>query len=335
MTVPVVTIFGGSGFIGRQVAQRMARAGWRVRVAVRRPEEAGFVRPYGFVGQVEPIQANIRDEASTRAAIAGADAVVNCVGILNEGGRQTFAAVLDEGAARIARLCAEEGVGRLVHVSAIGADPGSDSQYAAAKGRGEAAVAAHFPGATIFRPSIVFGDGDGFFNRLGAIARISPVMPIVGPDTRFQPIYVGDVAQALAAGVTGEAAAGVYELGGPEVATLRELAGRVLAITRRRRMIVTLPGWLARLQASTLDLVQRISGGLVTNGVLTRDQLLLLAHDNVVAPGARGVADLGIRPIEMEAVLASYLYCYRPHGQYDAITDSAQELREDRLRART
>ncbi|MFO1142388.1 MAG: complex I NDUFA9 subunit family protein [Amaricoccus sp.] len=336
MTVPVVTIFGGSGFIGRQVAQRMARAGWRVRVAVRRPEEAGFVRPYGFVGQVEPIQANIRDERSTRAAIAGADSVVNCVGILGEGGRQTFSAVLDQGAARIARLCAEEGVARLAHVSAIGADPASDSLYAAAKGRGEAAVALQFPGATIFRPSIVFGDGDGFFNRLGSIARVSPVMPIVGPDTRFQPVYVGDVAQALVAGATGAAPAGVYELGGPEVATFRDLARRVLSITRRRRMIVTLPGWVARLQASALDLVQQISGGLVTNAVLTRDQLRLLAHDNVVAPGARGLADLGIRPIEMEAVLESYLYCYRPHGQYDAITDSAQDLREERaLRARS
>ena len=174
MTVPVVTIFGGSGFIGRYVAQRMARAGWRVRVAVRRPDEAYFVRPYGVVGQVEPVQANIRDEASTRRAIAGADAVVNCVGVLAEAGAQTFEALMHEGAGRIARIAAEEGVARLVHVSAIGADPDSDSHYAAAKGRGEAAVRAAFPRAVILRPSIVFGTEDQFFNRFARMAQLSP-----------------------------------------------------------------------------------------------------------------------------------------------------------------
>ena len=168
MSVPIVTIFGGSGFIGRYVAQRMARAGWRVRVAVRRPDEAYFVRPYGVVGQVEPIQANVRDEASTRRAIRGADAVINCVGVLAEAGPQSFEALMDEGAGRIARIAAEEGVGRLVHVSAIGADAGSDSRYAAAKGRGEAAVRAAFPAAVILRPSIVFGSEDAVLQPLRA-----------------------------------------------------------------------------------------------------------------------------------------------------------------------
>ena len=182
MPVPIVTIFGGSGFIGRYVAQRMARAGWRVRVAVRRPNEAHFVRPYGFVGQVEPIQANIRDEESTRRVIRGADAVVNCVGVLAESGKQTFDALMDQGAARIARIAAEEGVGRLVHISAIGADPASDSLYAAAKGRGEAAVRAAFPAAVILRPSVVFGVEDGFFNKFAAMARTFPVLPLVGPE---------------------------------------------------------------------------------------------------------------------------------------------------------
>ena len=228
MPVPIVTIFGGSGFIGRQIAQRMARAGWRVRVAVRRPNEANFVRPYGVVGQVEPIQANIRDEASTRAAIAGAAAVVNCVGIMAEAGRQTFEAVVDEAAGRIARISAEEGVARLVHVSAIGADPGSDSLYAAAKGRGEEAVRRAFPDAVLLRPSIVFGSDDSFFNRLGAMARFMPVLPLVGPETRFQPVYVKDVAEAAVAAVTTDASPGVYELGGPEVATFRELMRRLL-----------------------------------------------------------------------------------------------------------
>ncbi len=331
MPVPIVTIFGGSGFIGRQVAQRMARAGWRVRVAVRRPDLAGFVRPYGVVGQVEPVQANIRHEPSTRSAIAGAQAVVNCVGILGENGAQSFGSVLDDGAERIARIAAAEGVAQLVHVSAIGADPASDSLYAAAKGRGEAAVTAAFPAAVILRPSVVFGPGDGFFNKLGSLARLFPIVPVISPDTRFQPVYVGDVAQAIAAGATGAAAPGIYELGGPDVASFGELMRRVLTVAHRRRLLVTMPGWLARLQGSVLDFGQKISGGLISNTVLTRDQVRLLEHDNVVSPGARGFPELGIVPTEMDAILPSYLYVYRPHGQYDAMTDSARDLRDDRV----
>ncbi len=327
MAVPIVTIFGGSGFIGRYVAQRMARAGWRVRVAVRRPNEANFVRPYGVVGQVEPIQANIRDEASTRAAIAGADAVINCVGVLAEAGNQTFDALLDKAAGRIARIAAEEGVTRLVHISAIGADAGSDSLYAAAKGRGEAAVRSAFPAAVILRPSIVFGPGDGFFNRFGAMARLSPVLPLVGPDTRFQPVYVDDVAAAAEAAATGNAAPGIYELGGPEVATFRALMQRLLGIIERRRMLLALPFWLARINAWVFDLAPRLTGGAIGNGLLTRDQVRLLAHDNVVRPGSPGLADLGIRPTAMDAVLEGYLYVFRPHGQFDAITASARNLR--------
>ena len=201
-STPVATVFGGSGFIGRYVTQRLARAGWRVRVAVRRPDEAYFVRPYGVVGQVEPVQANIRDDASTRRAVRGAAAVVNCVGILAESGKQSFEAVIAEGAGRIARLAAEEGVGRLVHVSAIGADPDSPSAYGRAKAQGEAAVRAAFPAAVILRPSIVFGTEDQFFNRFAAMARLSPVLPIVGPDTRFQPVYVDDIAAAAVLAAT-------------------------------------------------------------------------------------------------------------------------------------
>ena len=226
---PIVTIFGGSGFVGRYVTQRMARAGWRVRVAVRRPNEALFVRTYGVVGQVEPMQANIRDDASTRRAIAGAEAVINCVGILVETGQQAFDAVQTEGAGRIARIAAEEGVRRLVHISAIGADPESDSLYGRSKAEGEAAVSAAFPSAVILRPSIVFGVEDAFFNRFARMARLSPVVPVIGPDTRFQPVYVDDVA-AAAAGRRDRATwrPGVYELGGPEVATFRELMQRML-----------------------------------------------------------------------------------------------------------
>lgn len=327
MSVPIVTIFGGSGFIGRQVAQRMARAGWRVRVAVRRPDEAGFVRPYGFVGQVEPIQANIRDEASTRAAIVGATAVVNCTGILSPSGKQTFEAILDEGPARIARLAAEAGVTSLVHLSAIGANPDSASAYAAGKGRGEAAVLAAFPNAVILRPSVVFGDGDSFFNKFAAMARLLPIVPVVAPETRFQPVYVGDVAETAARGAVGTLPAGIYELGGPEVVSFRDIMARILKITDRRRLAFAIPPGLARIPAGLLDFVQRITGGLVANTVVTNDQITLLEHDNVISGKLPGLVEIGIVPTAMEAVLEDYLYVYRPHGQFDAITDSARNLR--------
>lgn len=327
MSVPIVTIFGGSGFIGRQVAQRMARAGWRVRVAVRRPDEAGFVRPYGFVGQVEPIQANIRDDASTRAAIAGATAVVNCVGVLTESGKQTFLSLLDEGPARIARLAAEAGVTSLVHISAIGADTGGASGYAAAKGRGEAAVLEAFPDAVILRPSVVFGDGDRFFNKFAGMARISPIVPVVGPETRFQPVYVGDVAEAAARAAAGVVPPGIYELGGPETVTFREIMARILRITERRRLAFAIPSGMARVPARLLDFVQRMTGGLVENTLVTDDQITLLAKDNVVSGTLPGLAEIGIVPTPMDVVLDDYLYVYRPHGQYDEITASARNIR--------
>jgi len=323
----LVTIFGGSGFVGRYVAQRMARAGWRVRVAVRRPNEAHFVRPYGVVGQVEPVFANLRDEASTKAVIRGADAVINCVGILAETGPQRFDAVQAEGAARIARIAAEEGVAHLVHVSAIGADPASDSHYARSKAEGEAAVAQYFPGAVILRPSVVFGPEDQFFNRFAAMTRFSPVLPVVGAETRFQPVWVEDVAAAAAKAAMGEAEPGIYELGGPEVASFRELMQRMLRVIRRRRLILALPFWLARIMAGALDAAQTVTLGLFTNGVLTSDQVRNLRRDNVVATAARGFADLGIDPMPMQAVLDSYLYPYRPSGQYAEMKDSAHSLR--------
>lgn len=327
MSEPIVTIFGGSGFVGRYVTQRMARAGWRVRVAVRRPNEALFVRTYGTVGQVEPIQANIRDEASTRRAIAGADAVINCVGIMVEQGRQVFGAVQTEGAGRVARIAAAEGVARLVHVSAIGSDPESDSLYGQSKAEGEAAVLAAFPGAVILRPSIVFGVEDKFFNRFARMVQFSPVLPIVGPETRFQPVYVGDVAAAAEVAASGGAAPGTFELGGPEVETFRSLMERMLAVIRRRRLVLALPKPLARVNAWAFDTAQRLSFGLFTNEMITRDQVKLLAYDNVVSAGAKGLADLGIEPTAMEAVLPEYLYSYRPNGQFNTIQESAARLR--------
>lgn len=323
----LITIYGGSGFVGRYIARRMAAAGWRVRVAVRRPNEAIFVRPYGAPGQVEPVLCNIRDDASVRAAMLGADAVVNCVGILNTAGRNRFDAVHVDGAGRVARIAADLGVARLVHISALGADADSDSTYSRTKAEGEAAVLAARPDAVILRPSVIFGIEDKFFNRFGAMAARSPVLPLAGAGTRFQPVYVDDVAQAAVAGATGAAAPGVYELGGPEVATLRDLMRQMLAVIQRRRAILPLPSFLAWIPAFGLDMVQGITMGLITNTVLTRDQLRNLGRDNVVAPDARGLADLGITPTPLGAVLPEYLWPYRPAGQFKAIMDSARNLR--------
>lgn len=324
----LVTIYGGSGFVGRYVARRLAKAGWRVRVAVRRPNEAIFVRPYGTPGQVEPVGCNIRDAASVRAAMAGADAVVNCVGILVEDGRNRFDAVQAEGAARIARIAAESGVARLVHLSAIGADPGSDSAYARTKAEGEAAVLAAMPDAVILRPSVIFGTEDQFFNRFAAMACLSPVLPVVGAGTRFQPVYVDDVAAAAAKAVEGAVPGGIYELGGPEVATFRELMGRMLAVIERRRLVVNIPFPLARLMAFGFDALQALTLGLSVNRVLTRDQVRNLARDNVVSPGAKGFEAFGIVPTPMATVLPDYLWRYRPSGQFAAIKASARKLRD-------
>ena len=324
----LVTIYGGSGFVGRYIARRMAKAGWRVRVAVRRPNEAIFVRPYGVVGQVEPVFCNIRDDASVRAAMAGADAVVNCVGVANQVGANGFDAVQHQGAARIARIAAETGVARLVHLSSIGADAASDSLYARSKGQGEADVLAAFPSAVILRPSIIFGNEDGFFNRFAAMARLGPVLPVIGADTRFQPVYVDDVAQAAVAGVLGTAAPGIYELGGPDVASFRDLMRDMLAVIQRRRLVLGLPFWVGNLMATGFGALQVLSGGLIENKMITRDQVKLLAHDNVVSVGAKGLADLGIAATPYGAVLPEYLWRYRPAGQYAAIKNSAKQLRK-------
>lgn len=323
----LVTIYGGSGFVGRYIARRLAKDGWRIRVAVRRPNDAMFVKPYGVPGQVEPVLCNIRDDASVRAAMLGADAVVNCVGILNALGKNKFSAVQTEGAARVAKFAAELGVKSLVQISAIGANKGSDSDYARSKAAGEEAVLAAYPKAVILRPSVVFGNEDGFFNRFASMARFGFVLPVVGANTKFQPVYVDDVAKAAVMAVEGKAAPGIYELGGPEVATFRELMGEMLAVIRRRRLVLNLPRFVATIIAAGFDLVQTATGGLVENKILTRDQVRNLAHDNVVSEGAKGFADLGIEPTALESVLPEYLWRYRPSGQYLAIKESAKNLK--------
>ncbi|MGX0875522.1 uncharacterized protein YbjT (DUF2867 family) [Roseovarius sp. MBR-154] len=322
----LVTIYGGSGFVGRYIARRMAQAGWRVRVAVRRPNEAMHVKPYGNVGQVEPVFCNIRDDDSVRAVMHGTDAVVNCVGTFDRKGRNNFQAVQAEGATRIARLAAEEGVSHLVHLSAIGADAQSDSEYAQSKAAGEAGILAHFPQAVILRPSVVFGPEDQFFNRFAGMTRFGPVLPVVGGDTKFQPVYADDVAHAAALGAKGQAAPGIYELGGPEVATFSELMRVMLKIIRRRRLIVNIPFGVAAAMARAMELVQTVTFGLVPPQI-TRDQVRSLRVDNVVSEGARGFADLGITPAAIEAVLPDYLWRFRPAGQYEAIKESARNLR--------
>ena len=323
----LVTIYGGSGFVGRYIARRMAKEGWRVRVATRRPNEALFVKPYGAVGQVEPVFCNIRDDASVREVMHGADAVVNCVGTFDKGGRNSFEAIQNIGAGRIARIAAELGVGTLVHISAIGADETSESLYAQSKAAGEAAVLAAFPTAMILRPSVIFGPEDQFFNRFAGMARLGPILPVVGAATKFQPVYVDDVAQAAVAGAQGRGA-GIYELGGPDVASFRELMTQMLGIIQRRRLVLNIPFIAARVMAFGFDTLQAITLGLFKNGMITADQVRSLRRDNVVSPGEKGLADLGVTPTTMAAVLPEYLWRYRASGQYAAIKDSAKNLRK-------
>ena len=323
----LVTIYGGSGFVGRYIVRRMAAEGWRVRVAVRRPNEAIFVKPYGDVGQVEPILCNIRDDASVAAAMHGVDAVANCVGVLNELGKNAFDAVQAEGAERIARLAAAQGIGRMVHVSAIGADASSDSEYSRTKAKGELSVLQYMPNAIILRPSVVFGAEDQFFNRFAGMTRMSPFLPLVGADTKFQPVYVDDVACVAALGLLGKAGPGVYELGGPEVKTFRALMQQMLGVIHRRRVIVGMPFGVARILAAILDIAKFVSFQLFTNNILTRDQVKNLKNDNVVTEGAHGFAELGIESTAMDSVLPEYLWKFRPSGQYDDIQNSAKNLR--------
>ena len=322
----LVTIYGGSGFVGRYIARRMAKAGWRVRVAVRRPNEAIFVKTYGVVGQVEPVLCNIRDDASVASVMKGADAVINCVGVLAESGKNSFDAVQSEGATRIARISSEMGIKRMVQISAIGADLESESDYARTKAEGEAGVLKYQPDAVILRPSIVFGPEDEFFNRFAGMARMAPVLPVVGAKTRFQPVYVDDVAEAAVMGVLGQAN-GIYELGGPVTMNFRELMDLMLEVIRRRRLVLNIPFFAAKIMAFGFDMLQVVTLGLVKNGMITRDQVKNLRNDNVVGEKAQGFDALGIEPTAMVSVLPEYLWRFRPSGQYDAIKESARNLR--------
>jgi NADH dehydrogenase len=318
----LATIYGGSGFVGRYIARRLAKQGWRVRVAVRRPNEAMFVKPYGVVGQVEPVFCNIRDDASVAAVAEGADAVVNCVGTFDARGANNFAAVQAEGAERIARVASQMGIKRMVHISAIGADAKGLSTYAQTKAAGEEGVLRHIPDAMILRPSVIFGPEDQFFNRFAGMA---PVVPVVGGATRFQPVYVDDVAQAAELGVT-QGIGGIYELGGPDVASFRELMHEMLQVIQRSRLVLSLPIWAGGLMALGADVANRVTFGLAPMPI-TPDQVKSLGTDNIVSEGAKTLADLGITPTSMEAVMPEYLWRFRPSGQYAAIKASAKNLK--------
>jgi len=311
----LVTVYGGSGFIGRYIVQKLARSGYRVRVATRRPNEAIFLKTYGMVGQVEPILCNIRNESSIRNAMLGADAVVNCVGILESVGKNKFVEVQHKGADFVSRIASQLGVKKLVHISAIGADIDSKSKYASSKGLGESSVMKNFPDAVILRPSIVFGFEDKFFNRFASMARLSPILPIVGGNTKFQPVYVDDVARAAFLGIDNDVQAGIYELGGPEVASFNELMRRMLKIILRRRLIVNLPFWIASLMGTGFDLGKAISLGII-RGPITLDQVLNLKNDNVVSREEKTFKDLGIEPKALEIILSEYLWKYRPAGEF-------------------
>ena len=318
-TPKLVTVFGGSGFVGRHVVRALAKRGYRIRVATRRPDLAGHLQPLGNVGQIQAVQANIRVRWSVDRAVEGADHVINLVGIMHQSGRQTFSNVQDFGARAVAEA-ARSAKARLTHGSAIGANLESWSIYARTKARGERAVQETLKDAVIFRPSIVFGPEDHFFNRFAEMARFSPALPLIGGGhTRFQPVYVGDVAEAIARSVDGDVKGGrIYELGGPNVLTFRQCLEEMLEVIGRKRLLVSIPWWMARLQGSIL--------GMLPSPPLTTDQVTLLEDDNIVSADAektgRTLSGLGIQPQSTAAVLPSYLWQYRTAGQFTRKTET-------------
>ncbi|HEY0266234.1 MAG TPA: complex I NDUFA9 subunit family protein [Rhizomicrobium sp.] len=315
MDTRLVTVFGGSGFLGRHTVRALARAGWRIKVATRHPNRGFFLRPLGTVGQIDFVKCDVSDAESVAHAVMGAGAVVNLTGILFEKG-QSFEDVQAEGASNIAQAAAAAGVAAMVHVSAIGADAESDAGYAVTKAEGERLVREAFPNAVILRPSIIFGPEDGFFNKFAEMARFFPALPLVGGGkTRFQPVFVGDVAQAIVTALTSPATPGrTFELGGPSIYSFKELLQLILRETGRKRALIPLPFGIAMLKAAFLQILP--------NPILTMDQVRLLKTDNIVSPTAAGLADLGITPTSVEAVIPSYLWRFRAKGEF---ADDARE----------
>lgn len=310
MTPRRVVIFGASGFIGRYVVRDLARAGAVIAACARHASSAGFLRPMGDVGQIAPLSADLGDPRALAAVVAGADAVVNLVGILYERGKQRFDVAHHQGPGQLAALAQSAGVKRFVHISALAADASSSSAYGRSKAEGEAAVRAAFPSATILRPSLVFGPEDNFFNRFAAMARVSPALPLIGGGaTKFQPVYVGDVAAAVAAALSRDDAVGkTYELAGPATFTMRQLFELMLHIIGRKRLLMSIPFGLASLEAFFLEWLPQ--------PLLTRDQVRMLRHDSIAAPSAPGLAELGITPVALELILPTYLDRFRHPGRF-------------------
>lgn len=305
----LVTIFGGSGFLGRYLVRRLAKNGDRIRIAVRHPNLALFLKPLGDVGQIQIVQANLRNRKSIEAAVNGADVVVNLAGILYQSGAQKFGSIQAHGAALVAEACTRFGVKRLVQVSAIGADPKSNSSYARSKGEGEKAALELFPAATIVRPSVIFGPEDNFINRFANLAKLSPFMPLICGDTKFQPIYAGDVADAILKILDAPSSHGkIFELGGPKVYAFRELLEYIMTEIQTKRSFIPVPAFVAKIQAFFLQILP--------TPPLTVDQVRLLEHDNVVSSGAAGLKSLGLVGTPLEAVAPEYLARFRPHGQF-------------------
>jgi uncharacterized protein YbjT (DUF2867 family) len=316
----LVTVFGGSGFIGTQAVRQLAKAGWRIRVAVRQPNLAYAMRLHGDVGQIDVVQANVRNEPSLRRALEGASAALNLVGVVREAGRQGFQAVHAMGARNVAAAARAEGASRLVQMSALGADLEAASKYARTKAAGEVAAREIYPDAVVVRPSVVFGQQDSFFNRFAAMAQLSPALPLIGGgETRFQPVFVGDVARALTYAVTSPAAAGqTLELGGPAVFSFRQLMALMLAEIDRRRILAPVPFSIAEVLGAVGDFA-----GMFVAPPITSDQVTQLRSDNLVSGAYPGLADIGVTPTTLEAVLPTYLYRYRKGGQYADQEDRA------------
>jgi NADH dehydrogenase len=325
MTNTLVTVFGASGFVGRHIVRALAKEEWRIRAATRRPNLANFLTPAGHVGQIQLVKANVNDDESVARAVAGAKAVINLTGVLSGSGEQGFESINADAARRIGRCAREAGVESVVHLSAIGADPNADSGYAQSKGCGERFLREEFPDATILRPSLIFGPEDQFFNKFAALARYAPVLPLIGGgNSRFQPVYVADVAAAVVKALTlGEARGETYEIGGPKTYSFKELLQFTLRETGRRNLLMPVPFFAASVMAIALtaaraapELVRQIFKVPSPPPLLTLDQVRMLRTDNVVASGAKSLADLGIEPKTLEAVAPSYLWRFHPKGQF-------------------
>jgi NADH dehydrogenase len=317
--MPVVTVFGGSGFIGRYVVQRLAAAGWRIRVVTRHRTYSEFLRVNGNVGQVFLHNIPSLEMQNIRLAIQGSDAVVNCIGIMRESRKQTFDKIHAVFPDVLAECIKENSdIKKFVHISALGAGKPSKSSYITSKTKGETSIFDRISHATVLRPSVVFGSEDRFFNRLAAIASVSPVLPIVCGRTKFQPVYVADVARAVHAIIVSNEGTckPVYELGGPEILTMQECMMLMLKIIRRKRLLLTLPTWYVGLIASSLDGISRLSGRLIPNTLITKDRVKLLLNDNIVGSDYPNLQNLGIEPVALQSILPSYLYSYRPYAQF-------------------